>query len=153
MENGVLQVERRKFVVMAIHLLPCKFLQVEGKQGKRITKLLIVILKNNVFSLIRSAGNTNNDLWDSGQINLVNSCSCKCNSLAVDIEELKLDNVVLESRMEHKTITNTEIINNVQQELLKLQSKCDMLIDQVGNIENTSDERDGDVITSLECQN
>ena len=55
--------------------------------------------------------------------------------------------------MEHKTITNTEIINNVQQELLKLQSKCDMLIDRVGNIENTSDERDGDVITSLECQN
>ena len=55
--------------------------------------------------------------------------------------------------MEHKTNTNTEIINNVQQELLKVQSKCDMLVDQVGNIENTSYERDSDVIATLECQN
>lgn len=47
-------------------------------------------------------GNINKDLSDSDEISLVNSCSCKCNSLAVDIEELKLDNVVLESRMEHK---------------------------------------------------
>ena len=77
----------------------------------------------------------------------------RVNSLAVDIEELKLDNVVLESRMEHKTNTNTEIINNVQQELLKVQSKCDMLVDRVGNIENTSYKRDSDVIASLECQN
>jgi regulator of RNase E activity RraB len=65
--------------------------------------------------------------------------------LAVGVEGIKLDNVVLESRMEHKTITNTEIINNVQQELLKLQSKCDMLADRVGNIENTNDERDSDI--------
>ena len=61
--------------------------------------------------------------------------------------------MVLESRMEHKTNTNTEIINNVQQELLKLQSKCDMLADRVGNIENTNDERDSDIIASLEHQN
>jgi hypothetical protein len=73
--------------------------------------------------------------------------------LAVDIEGIKLDNVVLESRMEHKTNTNTEIINNVKQELLKLQSKCDMLADRVGNIENTNDERDSDIIASLERQN
>ena len=73
--------------------------------------------------------------------------------MAVDIEGIKLDNVVLESRMEHKTNTNTEIINNVQQELLKLQSKCDMLADRVGNIENTNDERDSDIIASLERQN
>ena len=98
-------------------------------------------------------GYINKDLSDSDEISLVNSCSCKCNSLAVDIEELKLDNVVLESRMEHKTNTNTEIINNVQQELLKVQSKCDMLVDRVGNIENTIYERDSDVIASLECQN
>jgi hypothetical protein len=65
--------------------------------------------------------------------------------LAVDVKGIKLDNVVLESRMEHKTITNTEIINNVPQELLKLQSKCDMLADRVGNIENTNDERDSDI--------
>ena len=52
-----------------------------------------------------------------------------------------------------KTNDNTEIINNVQQELLKLQSKCDTLIDRVGNIENTSDERESDAIASLECQN
>jgi hypothetical protein len=55
--------------------------------------------------------------------------------------------------MEHKTNTNTEIINNVKQELLKLQSKCDMLADRVGNIENTNDERDSDIIASLERQN
>jgi hypothetical protein len=73
--------------------------------------------------------------------------------LAVDVEGIKLDNVVLESRMEHKTNTNTEIINNVKQELLKLQSKCDMLADRVGNIENTNDERDSDIIASLERQN
>ena len=73
--------------------------------------------------------------------------------MAVDIEGIKLDNVVLESRMEHKTNTNTEIINNVQQELLKLQSKCDMLAGRVGNIENTNDERDSDIIASLERQN
>ena len=53
----------------------------------------------------------------------------------------------------YKTNTNSEIINNVQQELFKLQSKCDMLVDRVGNIENTSYERDSDVIASLECQN
>ena len=53
----------------------------------------------------------------------------------------------------YKTNTNTKIINNLQQELFKLQSKCDMLVDRVGNIENTSYERDGDVIVSLECQN
>ena len=159
MGNGVLPVERRKFVAMAIHASITwwkkrKLLAVEGKQAKRITELLIVILTNNV--MLHSSdqpGNINKDLSDSDEISLVNSCSCKCNSLAVDIEELKLDNVVLESRMEHKTNTNTEIINNVQQELLKVQSKCDMLVDQVGNIENTSYERDSDVIASLECQN
>ena len=119
-----------------------KLLAVEGKQAKRITELSIVILANNV--MLHSSD-------QPGNIN--NSCSCKCNSLAVDIEELKLDNVVLESRMEHKTNTNTEIINNVQQELLKVKSKCDMLVDRVGNIENTSYKRDSDVIASLECQN
>ena len=129
-----------------------KLLAVEGKQAKRITELLIVILTNNVM-LHSSDQPGNKDLSDSDEISLVNSCSCKCNSLAVDIEELKLDNVVLESRMEHKTNTNTEIINNVQQELLKVQSKCDMLVDRVGNIENTSYERDSDVIASLECRN
>ncbi|CAB4038483.1 Hypothetical predicted protein, partial [Paramuricea clavata] len=55
--------------------------------------------------------------------------------------------------MEHKTNTNTEIINNVQQELLKLQSKCDMLADRVGNIESSNDERDSDTIASLERHN
>ena len=128
-----------------------KFLAVEGKQAKRITELLIVMLTNNV--MLHSSdqpGNISKDLSD--EISLVNSCSCKCHSLAVDIEELKLD-VVLESRMEHKTNTNTEIINNVQQEVLKVQSKCDMLVDRVGNIENTSYERDSDVIASLKCQN
>ena len=130
-----------------------KLLAVEGKQAKRITELLIVILTNNV--MLHSSdqpGNINKDLSDSNKISLVNSCSCKCNSLAVDIEELKLD-VVLESKMEHKTNTNTEIINNVQQELLNIQSKCDMLVDRVRNIENTSYEQDSDVIASLECQN
>ena len=67
------------------------------------------------------------------------SCSCKCNNFAVDIEGIKLDNVVLESRMEHETYTNTQIINNVQYELLKLQSKCNMLADRMGNIGNTND--------------
>ena len=122
-----------------------KLLAVEGKQAKRITELLIVILTNNVmFHSSDQPGNINKDLSYSDKINLVNSCSCKCNSLAVDIEELKLDNVVLESRMEHKTNTNTEIINNIQQGLLKVQSKCDMLVDRVGNIENTIYERDSD---------
>ena len=44
-----------------------KFLAVEGKQAKRITKLLIVILTNNV--MLRSSdqpGNTNKDLWSFG---------------------------------------------------------------------------------------
>ena len=130
-----------------------KFLAVKGKQAKRITELLIVILTNNV--MLRSSdqpGNINKDLSDPDEISLVNSCSCKCNSFAVHIEELKLDNVVLESRMEQKTNTNTKIINNVQRELLKVQSKCDMLVDRVGNIEKTSYERDSDVIPSLECQ-
>ena len=68
--------------------------------------------------------------------------------MAVDIEGIKLDNVVLESRMEHETYTNTQIFNNVQHELLKLQSKCNMLADRMGNIENTNDERDSDIIAS-----
>ena len=55
--------------------------------------------------------------------------------------------------MEHETYTNTQIINNVQHELLKLQSKCNMLADRMGNIENTNDERDSGIIASLECQN
>ena len=44
-----------------------KFLAVDGKQAKRITKLLIVILTNNV--MLRSSdqpGNTNKDLWSFG---------------------------------------------------------------------------------------
>ena len=131
-----------------------KFLLVEGNQAKRIIELFIVILTNNAsFRPSDQPGNINIDLPNSDKINLVSSCSCKCNNLAVDIEGIKLDNVVLESRMEHKTNTNTEIINNVQQELLKLQSKCDMLADRVGNIENTNDERDSDIIDSLERHN
>ncbi|CAB4037689.1 Hypothetical predicted protein [Paramuricea clavata] len=131
-----------------------KFLLVEGNQAERIIELFIVILTNIAsFRPSDRPGNINIDLPNSDKINLVSSCSCKCNNLTVDIEGIKLDNVVLESRMEHKTNTNTEIINNVQQELLKLQSKCDMLADRVGNIESSNDERDSDTIVSLERQN
>ena len=60
------------------------------------------VLHNVMLHLSDQPGNINKDLSDSDEISLVNSCSCKCNSLAVDIEELKLDKVVLESRMGHK---------------------------------------------------
>ena len=53
-----------------------KLLAVEGKQAKRITELLIVILANNVHSSDQP-GNINKDLSDSDEISLVNSCSCK----------------------------------------------------------------------------
>ena len=59
-----------------------KFLLVEGKQAKRITKLLIVILTNTIS--LRSSGqpgDINKDLSNLDEINLVNSCSCKRNSL------------------------------------------------------------------------
>ena len=117
-----------------------KFLLVEGKRAKGIIDLFILILTNNV-SLCPpdQTGNINKDLPNSDKIYLVGSCSCKCNNLAVDIEGIILDKVVLESRMEHETYTNTQIINNVQHELLKLQSKCNMLADRMGNIENTND--------------
>ena len=131
-----------------------KFLLVEGKHADRLIELFVMILTNNAtpFSPDKP-GNINKDLSQPEEGNLINSCSCKCNSLAVDIEELKLDNVVLESRMEHKTNTNTETINNLQQDILKLQSMCDMLAGRVGNIDETSHERERNVISNLESQN
>ena len=52
-----------------------------------------------------------------------------------------------------KLILTPKLSIMYQHELLKLQSKCNMLADRMGNIENINDERDSGIIASLECQN
>lgn len=132
-----------------------KFLLFEGKEAENINQLLISLI--NCDNLTESTNETvvSNESTLIRKGNEGKACSCKCSELSVDLEGVKLDMTIAESKLGNEIQSNTRMIGSVNDELIKIRNEFEKIVQQISHSPNTNEfPEDGvETITRLSIEN
>jgi hypothetical protein len=127
-----------------------KLLQIEGPNARLIKRNLLSVL------LCEDTGfdSTTNESPTTTICHL--GCSCGCKELSVDIEGMKLDMTIVESRQERAIAGNTLALDQVKAEVKKLSSKFEVIncmLSDSNRVKLDSDARKDEAFSRLRDDN